>query len=110
MSTPHQVKDRLLDATDEVARLGVEGCGGVAIQLLGTWSGTVTFEATVEGNTWVALTMFPSNSATGASTATANGVWSSNVAGYTAVQARFSTATSGGVRVTVRSCQASGRW
>lgn len=106
----HIVKDRLLDATDEVAVLGVEGCAGVALQLLGTWTGTVTFEATVEGNTWVAFNMVPSNSATAASTATGTGAWSANCAGYSAVRVRFSTATSGQVRATLRSCAAAGRF
>ena len=100
----------VLDAADEVLTIGVRGMGGVGLQLLGTWSGTVTFEATIDGNTWVALNMVPSNSATAASTATANGCWSANCGGYESVRARFSTATSGAVRATLQACEAGGRF
>ena len=99
-----------LDATDDAVAIGVRGNGAVALQLLGTWSGTVTFEATVDGNTWVAFNMVPSNSATAASTATGNGAWSANCAGYDAVRARFSTATSGTVRAILQVTEAAGRY
>jgi len=100
----------LLDAADEAARLDVRGYGAVGIQLTGTWVGTVTFEATIDGVTWVALNMVPSNSATAASTSTANGAWTANVAGYTTVRARFSTATSGTVQVYLQGTVSAGRF
>lgn len=99
-----------LDAAEEVATIGTRGLAGVGIQLLGTWSGTVTFEATIEGNTWVALNMVPSNSATAASTSTSNGAWTANIAGYTAVRARFSTATSGTVQAWLEGAEGAGRY
>lgn len=105
-----RTEELVLDATDEVAQMGVRGMGGVALQLLGTWSGTVTFEATIDGNTWVAFNMVPSNSATAASTATSNGAWSANCAGFDSVRARFSTATSGAVRARLQACEAAGRF
>mgnify|MGYP001566147037 CR=1 FL=1 len=110
MSAAPRTDMTLLDAADEVATIGVRGLSGVALQLTGTWSGTVTFEATLEGNTWVAFNMVPSNSATAASTATANGAWSVNCGGYDAVRARFSTATSGTVKVTLQACPSAGRY
>ena len=109
MSAP-RTDQLVLDATDEVAQIGVRGLGGVALQLLGTWSGTVTFEATVDGNTWVAFNMVPSNSATAASTATSNGAWSANCAGFDSVRARFSTATSGAVLALLQGSAAAGRY
>lgn len=79
--------------------------GGVAIELYGTWTGTVTFEALV-GVNWVAFNMTPSNSGTDASTATGNGAWSKAYNGYTKVRARLSTGGTGTVGVYVRATNA----
>lgn len=100
----------LLDAADEVAQIDVRGLGAVGLQLTGTWAGTVTFEATIDGLTWVALNMVPSNSATAASTATSNGAWTANVAGFLLMRARFSTATSGTVQAYLQGASFSGRY
>lgn len=110
MTSPVRIGPRVLDAADEVIQIGTRGLAGVALQLLGTWSGTVTFEATVDGNNWVTFNMVPSASATPASTATSNGCWSANCAGYEAVQARFSTATSGAVQAYLQGCAGAGRF
>lgn len=92
--------------TDEtITLLRLITSGGVAIQLSGTWTGTVTFEATVNGTNWVAFNVTPSNSGTDASTATAVGCWSKQNNGYTAVRCRFSTASSGTATVSIRSVQ-----
>lgn len=111
MSAP-RTDPTFLDATDEVVQIGVRGMAGVALQLLGTWAGTVSFEAIVDGDagTWVAFTMVPSASATAASSATANGAWSANCAGYDSVRARFSTVTSGTVRAILQACATAGRF
>lgn len=93
-------------ATDE--KITLTRCftlGGVAIQLTGTWSGTVTFEATVDGTNWVTFFMTPAGSSTDAGTSTANGAWSKANNGYTAFRTRFSTASSGTVAVAIRGVQ-----
>jgi len=90
-------------ATDEtitLTKLLVHG--GLAIQLSGTWSGTITFETTVDGTNWVAFNMTPSNSGTDASTATANGAWSKLNGGYAGLRGRFSTASSGTPTIAIR--------
>lgn len=99
-----------LVAANDALNIGVMGQGGVGIQLTGTWSGTVSFEASIDGATYVALNMVPSNSATPASSATANGAWTANVAGFTTVRARFSTATSGTVCASGRNADQAGRF
>jgi hypothetical protein len=91
-----------LTATNDALTLPLTVTGGaVGVQLDGTWSGTITFEATLNGTTWVALNLTPSNSTTPASTATANGAWGDANWGWKQVRARFSTATSGTVDVTI---------
>ena len=93
-------------ATDDAITMARTNGQGVACQVTGTWTGTITFEATVEGSTWVAFNMTPSNSGTDASTTTGNGTWSKRNDGYTAFRGRFSTATSGTPTITWRSVNA----
>ena len=84
--------------------------GGATFTLGGTWSGTISFFASGDGaTTWVALNVLPSNSTTAVTTATGNGTWQANVAGYTQVCAAFTTATSGTVVTTIQLSQASAR-
>ena len=86
-----------MDTVEDVVTLESGGLGAVAIQLTGTWAGTVSFEASVDGSTFVAVDAWPSNSATSASTSTGNGVWTVSAGGYNQVRVRFSTDTSGTV-------------
>lgn len=82
--------------------LGLPSSGNVAVQVTGTLSATITFEATVDGTNWVAFNMTPSNSATPASTTTAVGAWSASTGGYSGIRARCSAYSSGSPVVTVR--------
>lgn len=86
---------------------GLPSPGEVAVQLTGTWSGTVTFEVTVDNTNWVSIELSPTTDLSGTTssltaTATANGVWIGSIGAVAGVRARFSTATSGTVAITVR--------
>ena len=100
---------RIFDANGELLLLDVRGLGGVALQLSGTFTLTVQFEATVDGQTWVSLRMLPSNSTSAATNATAAGAWSANVAGFKLMRARVSAYTSGSADVPFLASSASGR-
>lgn len=76
--------------------------GDVAFQITGTWTGTVTFEATVDGTTWVTFNVTPSASGTDVSTATAVGAWSKTTGGYAGFRIRVSIAGTGTPTFTVR--------
>lgn len=80
--------------------------GSASIDISGTFSGTVTFEA-FGGNTWQALNATPSNSATPASTATAPGLWQANVAAYQQIRIRCSAFTSGTIVAVINLSRAS---
>lgn len=86
--------------------LNLGGYASVAVQLSGTWTGTVSFESQLDGTNWVAVNVVPSNGTTLVTTATGNGVWYATVIGAQ-FRARFSTATSGTVVVTIRSTMTS---
>lgn len=93
-------------ATDEAITLNrFLTWGFVAFQITGTWTGTITFEGTVDGATWVTISVTPSNSSTTATSATANGVWWIENTGYQGFRARFSTASSGTPKITIKGLQ-----
>jgi len=97
-----------VDVEDDLVQ-DVRGLGALGVQLTGTWAGVVSFEVTVDGVTWVALRMLPSDSSTAATSATVNGAWTANVAGYLLARARFSTDTSGTVGVNLLAISEAGR-
>ena len=75
--------------------------GLVGFQLTGTWTGTVTFEGTVNGTDWVTLLRreIGTDATPSGTTTTANGVFVVDAAGLLKVRARFSTDSSGTVLV-----------
>jgi hypothetical protein len=85
----------------------------VAWQISGTFVGTVVEEGTVDGTNWVTLAMLSPTTITACSScvnglnwvssATAAGVFSSNIAGYSEVHIRCSAFTSGTIVVFGRS-------
>jgi len=106
---PAPLTTRIFDADGEEKVLDVRGLGGVALQLSGTFTLTVQFEATVDGQTWVSLRMLPSSSTSAVTNATAAGAWSANVAGFKLLRARVSAYTSGSAELTILASAASGR-
>lgn len=76
--------------------------GSIGIQITGTWSGTITFSATVDNTNYQTLLVLPSNSLTAVTTTTTNGVFSTAVAGYTTVRIAFTAYSSGTAVVSYR--------
>lgn len=76
--------------------------GTVAIQVTGTWAGTLTFEASIDGTNYVAAGVTPIAGGAVVTTTTANGIWWLQNNGYITIRARFSTATSGTVVLSLR--------
>lgn len=84
--------------------LAMGGSGAVAVQIQGTFSGTISFEGSVDGSTFVALGLTPIGTTTPATSATTTGVWGGvNVGGLSQVRARMSSYTSGTAIVNVQS-------
>lgn len=95
------IKQALLVNANDAVTLDIADANYCAVQLAGVWTGTVTFEASLDGVTFVTLNMLPSTSTTPAGTSTGNGVWSILCGGYRLFRARFGTASSGTVSATV---------
>ena len=96
-----------VSAQDQAATiLGLPSPGFVAVQVTGTLSATITFEATVDGTNWVAASMVPIGQqpayATAVTTTTAVGIWNVPTAGLAGFRARCSAYSSGSPVVTIR--------
>jgi hypothetical protein len=80
------------------------GNGTFAVEISGTWAGTITWEGSVDGTNYVALVGSPdgTTSPAGVLTTTANGQWRGNVAGMNSFRVRMSTYTSGTAVITIR--------
>ena len=72
-----------------------------AIQLTGTWVATIQFEGSVDGTNYQALLAKASETGTGVTSATANGIWGVPVSGLRYVRVRASAYTSGTVHVVI---------
>jgi hypothetical protein len=82
----------------------VNGRGAAALQVTGTFVGTVTFEGAVDKDnpTWVAIRGTSLNDGSKGTTATTAGIWILSTVGLEVVRARVSAYTSGSITVVGR--------
>ncbi len=85
------------------AVLSVSGLSRMWVQVTGTFVGTLSFETTVDGTTWVAVSGIPTNGTTPVTTVTTAGVWTSTAG--VRFRVRMSAYTSGTALVTVQAKQ-----
>lgn len=84
------------------ADFGVGQVASVAFDISGTWTGTLTFEGSVDGTIWRTIMVnLPDTGAT-ATTTTANGTFSVTNFGLTKVRVRAGTFASGSASVSLR--------
>lgn len=91
-----------LTAAEQAATVGCQKQQIATARLSGTWVGTVTFEGTIDGTNFHAVsgTLSSANPyTTQVSTATANGLWAFDVTPYKSFRARCSAYTSGTIVV-----------
>lgn len=96
------VGDSRLGADEEVVELPVSGFGGCAIQITGTFTGTIYFEGTADGGTWAALRVCPIGTSVSATTTTGTGIWFACCVGLLKVRARMETYSDGTAIVVIR--------
>lgn len=97
--SPNVAQAAEITAATQAATIPVpHGASAIGTQITGTWVGTLTFEATVDGATWA--TMVALDSSNGAvSSATGNGIFIFPCAGLHSIQLRASAWTSGIAKV-----------
>lgn len=90
-----------LAAVDEYTNIDMLGRRGLAIQIAGTFVGTLTFKATVNGTAYHPVGLTPVAGGAVATTAAAEGIWTLDInPGYTKIQVYWTARTSGAVTVT----------
>lgn len=88
-------------ATGNGEELDMNGFNVALFHVTGSFSATITWEATVDGTNWAAWPAINSSGAS-ATTATATGLYRMDVFAASAVRARVSAYTSGNVTVVGR--------
>ena len=94
----------LLNAEGDTCSLSLLGMGGVAMQLSSpsdNWSGTITFEGSVDGASFATLLVAASATGAAVSTATSTGLWFANCTGLKVVRGRVSTYSAGSIRMSL---------
>jgi len=89
-------------ATGAGSTFVVSGYCYVVFQITGTFVGTVTFQATLDGTNWIAVRAINMNSGVTATTGTVVGLYQLGVAGLGIVRANVTAWTSGTITVWVR--------
>jgi hypothetical protein len=84
----------------------LNGDGTVSVQITGTWVGTISFDATIDGTNYFAIPLINQATETMATTTTANAVFTGDVSGYRIFRVRMSAYTSGTAVVAVRGSRA----
>lgn len=93
-----------LAAAGDAVTLSMANIPSASIQIIGTWTGVVVFEASNDaGTTWYAVTVVDQQVANGSmrQQTSANGLWALANAGYTTMRVRALVLSSGTAAVTV---------
>lgn len=86
--------------------LTTTGYGTAVIQVTGTFSGTITFEGSLNGTDYVSLSAVQVGAGTIATTATTTGIYRMSPVGMTNIRARISAYTSGSITAVGRATNA----
>lgn len=70
-----QIRKGNITTNGDIVAMGTVNTGNGSIQLSGSWTGTIEFEGTVEGTTWVSLTVTPFAGGAGVVNSITNGTW-----------------------------------
>lgn len=90
--------------SNDVVQISCSGLGFVSTQITGTWSGTINFEATIDGSTWFALNSIGSQNTSVTSNSTA--IFQANE--YQSIRLRGSSWVSGSATINVEGNKAGG--
>lgn len=97
-----------LAAAAQTVSIGLNSNAGLAVQITGTWVGTVTFEGTVDGTNWVPINGVSASTSAPQPTTTVNGVYRLTPSGLASVRVNMTSYTSGTAAVTMRGSNGAG--
>lgn len=96
----------IINALNELVSLDIRELGAAAIQVTGTWVGTLTIQATVDQKNWFTVSGIDPVTLVPQSTFTANNEVVVPVAGYTWVRVKATAWTSGDAEISISASQA----
>lgn len=97
-----------ITAVSQNIALALNGKSGVAIQITGTWVGTLQFEGTVDGTNWVTANGVYAGASTPGPTTTTNGIVRVTPSGFAQFRITSTAWTSGTAVITIRASDATG--
>lgn len=94
LSSTDRTASGTITTTQNVA-INTQGCSSVSCGITGVWTGTIVFEATVDGTNWISIS--GANASTNAivSSTTANGTFEFSIGGYLQLRVRGNTVATG---------------
>jgi len=92
-----------INAVNGFVEIDTYGSAMITAELTGTWVGTVVGEYTLDGTTWYSLVGFQIGGSAVVTSASGNGNFRANVAGFLKMRIRASAWTSGTVDIELRS-------
>lgn len=101
-ATPDITASGTLTAAAQTVVLSLAGQSGAAVQVGGTWVGTLTFEASLDGTTWYAINAVSASTSQPQSTTTVNGLYRATPAGTQQMRVNMTAFTSGSASVLMR--------
>jgi hypothetical protein len=107
MSTALTQEGRLTLSAQTVT-LACTGYAGAMVQVADTFTGSLNFYGTADGQNFVTLVGTPSGGGAAVFSTTAPGIWLFSVGGLLAVQVKATALATGAARVTLRATEASG--
>ena len=94
-----------ISAANQFVQLDVGELSAIGVDVRGTFVGTLSFEVSLNGVDWSALSMIPSNASQNTATVTSTtgvGMWIGSMSGLSRFRVRFSAYTSGMAQITIR--------
>lgn len=95
-------------APSQSVAIALNGQSGIALQITGTWVGTLQFEGTVDGTIWVVVNGVIAGTSTPGTTTTTNGVVRLTPSGLAQLRVFSSLWTSGTAVISLRASAATG--
>ena len=105
---PDTVASGSLAAAAQTVVMSMNGCSSAAIMIAGTWVGTITFEASLDGTTWAAINAVSASTSMPQTTATVNGLYRLTPGGVQQIRANMTAFTSGSATLLLRASPATG--
>jgi hypothetical protein len=90
-----------ITANGQAVVADVRGAGSAAVQVTGTWTGTLTFKASVDGQNFVTINATPPTGGAAVTSTTGNGVWTIVLGGYSQLEVIATAAMTGSAVATI---------